>query len=160
MSRGSSGGCGGHIFIIDVPVLAAGPALKMMMPITIQSNLPHIVLQFGTNLDCPHSPSICCAVYSCAALSTGNFHYFASLAKRFPHCLMKSLLPRTMHQSFWQALSSPISTKLSSPSWRWASSFTSPTRLRRGRILLSWLQPVPRSLSTPFLACPLCRGRG
>ena len=72
--RGSSGGCGGCIFIIDVPVLAAGPALKTMMPITIQSNLPHIGPQFGTDLDCPHSPSICCAVDSCAALSTRNFH--------------------------------------------------------------------------------------
>jgi hypothetical protein len=57
-----------------------------MMLISIHSNLPHIVMQFGTTLDCPNSPFICCAVNSCPALSTGNFHYFASLAKRFPHC--------------------------------------------------------------------------
>ena len=56
------------------------------MLISIHSNLPHIVMQFGTTLDCPNSPFICCAVNSCPALSTGNFHYFASLAKRFPHC--------------------------------------------------------------------------
>ncbi len=65
-----------------------------MMPIAIHSNLPHIVMQFGMTLDCPNSPSIRCAVDSCAALSTGNFHYFASLAKRFPHCLAKVFAPQ------------------------------------------------------------------
>jgi len=80
---------GSRIFIADVPVLAAGPSLKPLMPIAIHSNLPHIVMQFGTTLDCPNSPSVRCAVDSCAALSTGNFHYFASLAKRFLHCLAK-----------------------------------------------------------------------
>ena len=93
--RGSPAGrSGGRIFIVDVPVLAAGPALKPMMPIAIHSNLPHIVMQFGPNLDCPNSPSIRCAVDSCAALSTGNFHYFASLAKRFPHCVAKVFAPQ------------------------------------------------------------------
>ena len=93
--RGTPAGRGGgRIFIIDVPVLAAGPALKPMMPIAIHSNLPHIVMQFGPTLDCPNSPSIRCAVDSCAALSTGNFHYFASLAKRFPHCVAKVFAPQ------------------------------------------------------------------
>ena len=64
------------------------------MPIVIHSNLPHIVMQFGTTLDCPNSPSIHCAVNSGAALSTGNFHCFASLAKRFPHCLAKVFAPQ------------------------------------------------------------------
>jgi hypothetical protein len=85
---------GSRIFIIDVPVLAARPALKPMMLIAIHSNLPHIVMQFGTTLDCPNSPSIHCAVDLCAALSTGNIHYFASLVKRFPHCLAKVFAPQ------------------------------------------------------------------
>jgi len=93
--RGTPAGRGGgRIFIIDVTVLAAGPALKPMMPIAIHSNLPHIVMQFGPTLDCPNSPQIRCAVDSCAALSTGNFHYFASLAKRFPHCVAKVFAPQ------------------------------------------------------------------
>ena len=94
--RGAGGraSSGSRIFIVDVPVLAAGPVLKPMMPIAIHSNLPHIVMQFGTTLDCPNCPSIRCAVDSCAALSTGNFHYFASLAKRFPHCLAKVFAPQ------------------------------------------------------------------
>ena len=75
-------------------LLAAGPSHKPMMPIAIHSNLPHIVMQFGTTLDCPNSPSVRCAVDSCAALSTGNFHYFASLAKCFPHCLAKVFAPQ------------------------------------------------------------------
>ncbi len=91
--RGLQGGCG-CVCVVDVPVLAAGSALKPMMPTAIHSNLPHIVMQFGTDLDCPNCPSICCAVDSYAALTTGNFHFFASLVKHFLHCLAKVYAPQ------------------------------------------------------------------
>jgi hypothetical protein len=70
-------GCGrgrgrGYIFVVEVAVLAVGSPLKQAMPITIQSNLPHIVMQFGESLDCPNCPSIRCAVDTCAALTTGS----------------------------------------------------------------------------------------
>ena len=48
----------GYIFIIDAQVLASGSPLKQLMPISIQSNLPHIVQQLGSDLDCPDGPSI------------------------------------------------------------------------------------------------------
>jgi hypothetical protein len=35
----------GYIFVVDIAVLAAGSLLKQAMPIAIQSNLPHIVMQ-------------------------------------------------------------------------------------------------------------------
>jgi hypothetical protein len=84
---------GGVVLVADVVVLAAGSPLKRAMPISIQSNLPHITIQFGANLDCPNCPSICCTVNLCAALTTGNFHFFASLAKRFLHCVAKMYTP-------------------------------------------------------------------
>ncbi len=74
--------------------IGVGLLLKRAMPISIQSNLPHIVLQFGANLDCPNCPSIRCAVNLCAALTTGNFHFFALVAKRFPHCVAKIYTPK------------------------------------------------------------------
>ena len=43
----------GYIFIVGVQVFAAGSPLKEVMPISIQSNLPHILLQLGNDLDCP-----------------------------------------------------------------------------------------------------------
>ncbi len=57
-------------FVCNVTVLATSTALKCIMLITIQRNLPHIVLQFGTNLDCPNCPSICCAFDLCPTLTT------------------------------------------------------------------------------------------
>jgi hypothetical protein len=84
---------GGVVLVADVAVLAAGSPLKRAMPISIQSNLPHITLQFGTALDCPNCPLICCAVNSCADLATGNFHFFTSVAKRFPHCVVRMYTP-------------------------------------------------------------------
>jgi hypothetical protein len=91
--RGSQGG-GPRIFVCNVTVLATGTSLKCMMPISIQSNLPHIILQFGTDINFLNCPSICCAVDSCAALTTENIHFFASIAKRFPHCVAKVFAPQ------------------------------------------------------------------
>ena len=90
-------GCGrGHprIFVVDAQVLVAGPDLKPMKPAFIQSNLPHIVMQFGLNPNCPNFPSICCAVDLCVALTRGNFHFFASLVKQFPHIVAKIFAPQ------------------------------------------------------------------
>jgi hypothetical protein len=84
----------GYIFIVDVQVLAAGSTTKKPMLITTQSTLPHIVLQLGNDLDCPNCPSIQCAVDTCAALSTGSFHFFAAIAKRFLHCVAKIFAPK------------------------------------------------------------------
>ncbi len=84
---------GGVVLVADVVVLAAGLPLKRAMPISIQSNLPHITIQFGANLDCPNCPLICCAIDLCTPLTTGNFHFFASVAKRFPHCIAKMYTP-------------------------------------------------------------------
>jgi hypothetical protein len=64
-----------------------------MMPISIQSNLPHIVLQLRIALDCPDCPSIRCAVDTCAALSTGRFYFFV-VAKHFLHCVAKIFAPK------------------------------------------------------------------
>ncbi len=88
--RGSGGGV---VLVADVVVVAAGSPLKRAMPISIQSNLPHITIQFGIDLDCPNCPSIHCVINLCTALTTGNFHFFASVAKRFPHCVAKMYTP-------------------------------------------------------------------
>jgi hypothetical protein len=84
----------GVILIADGIVLAAGLPLKRAMPISIRSNLPHITIQFGADLDCPNCPLICCAIDLCAALTMGNFHFFASVAKRFLHCVAKIFTPK------------------------------------------------------------------
>ncbi len=84
---------GGVLLVADIVVPAAETLLKSAMPISIQRLFPHITLQFGANLNCPNCPSICCAVDLCAAFTTGNFHFFASVAKCFPHCVAKIFTP-------------------------------------------------------------------
>ncbi len=87
------GGGNSVIFVINVLCLAAGSPLKRMVPITIQSNLPHIALQFGPDLDMADCPQVRCAVDTCAALTTGNFHFFSALAKHYLHSLAKLQMP-------------------------------------------------------------------
>jgi hypothetical protein len=87
-------GRGNFIFVLDVAVLAAGSPLKQAMPITIQSNLPHIIMQFGESLNSPNCPSIRCAVDTCAALTTGSFHFYAAIMKHFLHCVAKVFAPK------------------------------------------------------------------
>jgi hypothetical protein len=91
-SRGR--GRGNTIFVVDVSVLAASTPLTPPMPISIQSNLPHIPIKFGQDLNSPDCPTICCAVDTCAALTTGSFHFFAAIAKHFPHCIVKIFAPQ------------------------------------------------------------------
>ena len=91
--RGRSDG-GARIFVVDVTVLAATTPLKPQMPISIQSNLPHIPIKFGNDLNEPNCPTIRCAVDTCAALTTGSFHFFAAIAKRYPHCVQKIFAPQ------------------------------------------------------------------
>jgi hypothetical protein len=83
----------GVVLVADVVVLAAGSPLKRAMHISIQSKLPHITIQFGVDLDCPNCPLIHCTINLCTALTTGNFHFFASVAKCFPHCVAKMYTP-------------------------------------------------------------------
>ncbi len=104
------------ILVADVVVLAAGLPLKRTMPILIQSNILHIVIQFGAGLDCPNCPLIGCAVDSCATLTTGNFHFFALVAKRFPHCVAKIYTPKDyvpiVFSGIVQSNEKPVTTKL------------------------------------------------
>ena len=75
-------------------LMAAGSPLKQTMPVAIKSLLPHIVIQFGGDMNCPFSPSIRCAVDTCAALSTGSFHFYALVTTCFPHYVAKVFAPK------------------------------------------------------------------
>jgi hypothetical protein len=80
------------IFMYDAQVLQT-EINRPTLPVTIQSGMPHITLQLGTVLDNTESPSIQCVLNTAAALCTGNYHFFAAIAKRYPHCVAKIYLP-------------------------------------------------------------------
>ncbi len=77
------------ILIADVQVTSLANLSKDILPAPIVSNLPHILLKFGTLLNNPDCPSVRCLVYTGAALTTGNFPLVPTIAKRFPHCVAK-----------------------------------------------------------------------
>jgi hypothetical protein len=80
------------VFLYDTQALNTdihGPVL----PVSIQSIMPHIHLQLSTNLNDSGCPSICCIVDTAAVLCTGNYHFFAAIAKRYPQCNAKIFLP-------------------------------------------------------------------
>ncbi len=87
-------GSSNRVFVVNVSVLAASTPLKQQMLISIQSNLPHIPIMFGEDLNDPNCLTICCMVDTCAALTTDSFHFFAAIAKHFPHCIMKIFAPQ------------------------------------------------------------------
>jgi hypothetical protein len=81
------------ILVIDVSVLSSNSSNKSLLPAPIVTNFPHILLQLGTELDCPRCPVLRCVIDTAAALSTGNFHFIAAVAKRYPHCVAKIFVP-------------------------------------------------------------------
>ena len=82
------------ILVADVVVLSSASPNRVILPVPIVSNFPHIHLQLGTVLDCPNCPVIRCAVDTAAALSTGTFHLVAAVAKQYPHCVAKLFVPK------------------------------------------------------------------
>jgi hypothetical protein len=82
------------ILMVDIVVLLSATASRDILPAPIVSNFPHICLQLGSDLDCPNCPVVHCVMDTAVALSTGNFHFVAAVAKRYPHCLAKLYVPR------------------------------------------------------------------
>jgi hypothetical protein len=77
------------VFLLSVPepapVLSNAPPACCILPVLIQAAFPHLTIQLGCELGCPKCLSICCVIDTAATLSTGNFHFFAQIAKAFPH---------------------------------------------------------------------------
>jgi hypothetical protein len=82
------------ILVANVIVLSSASGSHNILPAPIVSNLLHIHLQLGTNLGCPNCPVMCCIVDTAAALSTGNFHFIAAVAKQYPQCIAKLYVPK------------------------------------------------------------------
>jgi hypothetical protein len=81
------------ILVIDIAVLSSASPSKSILPAPIVTNFPHIHLQLGSTLDDPACPVIRCVVDTAAALTTGNFHFVAAIAKSYPHTVTKIFVP-------------------------------------------------------------------
>jgi hypothetical protein len=77
--------------VLIADVLSIKVNNKPILPVPIQSNLPHIHLKVGP-ADCEHDPiELCCLVDSAASLTNGNSYYCSNIAKAYPH-LVHSVL--------------------------------------------------------------------
>jgi len=76
---------GPKVFMYSAQVLNLAPPSRRVLPVPIQAAFPHITLQFGTALGCENCPAVRCVIDTAAALSTGNLHFFAAIAKQYPH---------------------------------------------------------------------------
>jgi hypothetical protein len=92
-SAGNGCGCGKpDVFMYDMQVLQIDTK-HPTLPVAIQSVITHITLQLGPDLNDSKSLSIRCVVDTTAALCTGNYHFFAAIAKWYPQCASKIFLP-------------------------------------------------------------------
>lgn len=82
------------ILVVRVAVFASGSGVKPGLPMPIQTQFPHIQLKLATELGGANNPLIRSVLGTAAALSTGNFHYFAKIAKAFPHDVAKIHPPK------------------------------------------------------------------
>ncbi len=77
--------CGPTVFMISVPVPVLQSPARRTLPVQIQAAFPHITLQLGSVFGCSNCPAIRCVIDTAAALTTGNLHFFAAIAKAYPH---------------------------------------------------------------------------
>ncbi len=73
------------VFMITAPVFNITPPSCHVLPVPIQVAFLHITLQLGSTLGCANCTAIFCIVNTAAALTTGNLHFFAEIAKAYPH---------------------------------------------------------------------------
>ena len=57
------------------------------LPVSIDTNLPHIPMQLGQVLDAANAPTVMSIVDTAAALMTRNLSFITRLAKMFPGCV-------------------------------------------------------------------------
>jgi hypothetical protein len=80
---------GPTIFMLTVPVPVPSvfqvSLARCTLPIQIQASFLHITLQLGAELGCSRCPATCCVIDTAAALSSRNLHFFAPIAKAYPH---------------------------------------------------------------------------
>jgi hypothetical protein len=79
------------VFLYDALALTT-ETHRPVLPVSIQSIMPHINLQLGTDINNTDSPSIRCVVDTATALCTGNYHFFLAIAKQYPQCVAKIFL--------------------------------------------------------------------
>jgi hypothetical protein len=104
------------VLIADIIILSAATATCGILPAPIVLNFPHIQMQLGSKLDDPDCPIVHCIVDTAAAHSTGNFHFVATVAKRYPHCVAKLYIPKDYNpivlSGIFQCCSESFTTKL------------------------------------------------
>ena len=78
---------------------AAGVPHRRTLPVPISPAFPHIILELGSQLGSANNPAMRAVVDTAAALTTGNLHFFAAIAKAFLIPSMPSTRPRTIPPS-------------------------------------------------------------
>lgn len=91
-NQDANGGTGNpkKAVVLIADVLAVN-STREILPVPIQSNLPHIHLKVGPP-ESEHDPiELSCLLDSAASLTNGNFYYCSKIAKAYPH-LVHSVL--------------------------------------------------------------------
>jgi hypothetical protein len=91
------------VFMLTVPAAASSHAQVLaatnapacqILPTKIHTAFPHIIMQLGSILGGLDCPSIRAVIDTAATLTTGNLHFFAKIAKTFPHTIAAIYVPQ------------------------------------------------------------------
>ncbi len=115
---------------------------RPMLPVSIQSIMPHINLHLGTDMNNSSSPIICCLMDTAAALLLAIIISLPPLPSSTHNVLLRSSYRRTIPQSFYQELSRIMLTP-SPLIYTLHFNFIYPISPRMGVQLLLWL-PGPK----------------
>jgi hypothetical protein len=105
------------VFMLCAPMLLTALSAHCVLPVLIQAAFPHTTLQLGSALGDENCPAIGCVVDMAAALTNSNLHFFAALAKAYPHTVASIHSPSDyspiMLSGIVQHDSNSVTTKLS-----------------------------------------------
>ena len=122
--------------------------------------MPHITLQLGLVPNFSHSPSISCVVDTTTALCVGNYHFFAAIAKRYPHCVAKIFLPEDYSPIILLGIFQDNVHSVATLIYWWHSSFTCHISPKNGSTASFVVATRPHVSVNTVLGLPLITATG
>jgi hypothetical protein len=126
------------VYMLTVPawealqVLAANVPHRHTLPVPIQLAFPHIILELGSQLGDANNPAICAVINTAVALTTGNLHFFAAIAKAYPHTVHTIYMPKDYYSITLSGVVKDINNQSITTNLMVAFSFHLPHITRKG----------------------------
>jgi hypothetical protein len=124
------------------------------LPVPISLAFPHIILELSSQLGDANNPAIRSVVDTAAALTTGNLHFFAAIAKAYPYTVHTIYTPKDYSSITLSGIVEDINGASITTDLTVALSFHLPYFMRKGALTTFLVAVGPNVTVNTMLSLP------